>query len=327
MKRILILLLLITSFFFAGCKTAPVEKKDLTVYSPHSVLRNQNIDNSHELTIYFPSFMTKDSPFNNERMIQGDGTIIFLPDGKCMIIDAFDPDSENQLTAFLHSLNISKIDYLIASHNHKDHIGGMPELLENFEIGQYFWNGVHFDTEIDKMVSQKLDDLKIPCNILTKGDKLSISKDNSCSLEVLWPEITEEDKYNAFYNPGRTQRLKNNTSLVFKITYGNFSVLFTGDIYKQVDQKLVELYGSKLESTVLKVPHHGDYYTANSPLFLKTVAPEISVILDNRYVNFIISSRYKKVKSNLLYRKSSGYIKISSDGKDFNVTQSSFSKN
>ena len=325
MKKIFFTILATISFFFSGCKTVPVEKKDLTEYKYRSA-NNISPDNTvPELKIYFPSFMTK-KHFHKEVMIQGDGTVIILPDGKCIVIDAFDPDDNNQLNSFLHSLNIKKIDYLFASHNHLDHIGGIPELLDNFEIGHYFWNGVHFDTNIDKEVTEKLEELNIETSILKKGDSLQLCEAPLCTLEVLWPELSEQDIYDAFYNPGRTQRLKNNTSLVFKITYNDFSVLFTGDIYKQVDRKLVELYGDKLQSTILKVPHHGDYYTASSPEFLKAVSPDISVILDSRYVNFIISSRYRKIKTNLLYRKTGGYILINSNGKDYNVSQKSFIK-
>lgn len=251
-------------------------------------------------------------------MVSGDGIIIITPDNKCIMVDSFDTQARDSLVSFLRELGIKKIDCFIASHNHSDHIGGVPALLENFQIEKYFWNGANFNSEINREINESLIKHQVECQILKEGDLLQFSDDGQCYLEVFWPNLTEDIIHDAYYNPGRTAKLKNNTSLVFKFHYKEFSILFTGDIYKESDRMLVKKYGNKLKSTVLKVPHHGEFYTANSPAFVKTVNPELAVIQDNRYINFIISWIYRKTK--LLYRNSPGCIVIQSDGYSYTVT-------
>ena len=115
------------------------------------------------------------------------------------------------------------------------------------------------------------------------------------------------------------------------MTYGDFSVLFTGDLYKQGDKVLTELYGSELKSTVLKAPHHGEFYTSNNPAFVRAVSPEIAVIQDDQYLRlpiskFVISKIYKKAGSKLLYRHSAGYILITSNGSEYSVKEKTFTE-
>ena len=306
-------------FLFTSCKTTSIEFSGLDNTNSTSITLG--------LKIYFPSFLESEGKRKN-KMVQGDCSIIIFPDGKCMMIDCLDTAGEKDLINFLNSLGIKKIDYFIATHNHRDHIGCLPALLENFQIENYFWNGIHFNTDIDEKVTQTLMDKKINTKILRQGNSLILDEQSFCRLEVLWPkEFSEKEIEKAFYNPEKNQRLRNNTSIVFKLSYGDFSILFTGDIYKKTDRILSELYGTNLKSTILKAPHHGEFYTANSPDFIKAVSPEYAVILDNQYIkhyNYIITSRYKKTKTPLLYRNTPGVIQINTDGKNYQINQYSF---
>ena len=318
-KKIIITLVLLCIFSFSGCKTPPVQKMIPTINQSVINLNKQN------MKIYFPEFSRYDNEKNKDIIQSGDCIIIILPDGKCMITDSFVSTCSNPLVNFLKELGISKIDYLIATHYHSDHIGSMPALINNFEIGSFYSNGADFDSDICRELHQALDNKNIKINVLKQGDSLVLSDSPSeCKIDVLWPNLTDTDLYNLYYNPGRTQKMKNNSSLVFKLSYKDFSLLITGDLYKQGDRELVKKYGQELKSTVLKVPHHGEFYTANSPKFVKTVSPEIAVIQDDRYINFIISNIYKKANANLLYRETSGYILIQSDGHTYNVSETAF---
>lgn len=332
MKKILFLLsiLLGLSIFFS-CKSKPVEKSKFEIKHQYiSVNKDQSISDK-ELKIYFPSFMTYDSAKQTQRMVWGDGAIIILPDDKVMMVDCFDGEGQNQLIDFMKSLGITKIDYFFATHNHMDHIGSVPGLLNNFQIENYYWNGVHFNSYGDKNITNELEKHNINTKIIKEGDSIILCHDPLCKVDVLWPNLTEQDIYDAYYNPGKTERLKNNTSLVFKLTYGDFSILFTGDLYKQGDRALVEKYGSELKSTVLKSPHHGEFYTSNSPEFVQTVSPEIGIIQDDQYLKLpisklVIARIYRKAGAQLLYRHSAGYILITSNGSDYSVTEKNFAK-
>lgn len=318
-------------FLISSCKSKPIEKSKIDIKQQLISQNNNFIYSDQEIKIYIPSFITYDSAKQAERMVWGDGMIIILPDNKIMMVDCFDGEGQNQLIDFMKSLGITKIDYFFATHNHMDHIGSVPGLLNNFSIEHYYWNGVHFNTSGDKYVSQCLENKKVETTVLKEGDSIILCEDPLCKVDVFWPNLTEQDIYDAYYNPGKTERLKNNTSLVFKFTYGDFSILFTGDLYKQGDKILTEKYGSQLKSTVLKSPHHGEFYTSNSPAFVQTVSPEIGVIQDDQYLRLpisklVISKIYKKAGAKLLYRHSAGYILITSNGSDYSVSEKTFDK-
>ena len=304
-----------------ACKTPPIQK---TIDKIH---KSEIIIPQSQLKIYFPQFSIFDEKIKKNRIAHGDGIIIILPDGKCMIIDSFDSEAEKEMVAFVKSLGITKIDYLIATHYHLDHIGGMPALINNFEIGKFYSNGVDFDSGICRKLLESLKNKNLEINVLKQGDTLLLSESqtpNACRIELLWPNLTEQDIHDAYYNPGRTEKLKNNTSLVFKFIYKDFSVMFTGDVYKDGDKAIVKKYGNSIKSTILKAPHHGEFYTANSPLFVKTVAADAAIIQDPSYmVNFIISAIYRRAKTQLLYRDTPGYILVTSDGNNYNISQES----
>lgn len=314
---------LITFFpllFLFGCKTPPVQKTILTITKSEQKLP------SSQIKIYFPQFPIYNDKKKKTEIVRGDGTIVILPNNQCMIIDCFDPEAAEDMVKFVKSLGITKIDYLIATHYHADHIGGMPGLINNFEIGKFYSNGVDFNSGICRNFLALLNEKQIPVNVLKQGDSLILSEaPDECKIEVLWPNFTEEQIYNAYHNPGRTEKLKNNSSLVFKMIYNDFTVLFTGDVYKEGDKALTKQYGSKLKSTILKVPHHGEFYTSNSPVFVKTVAADIGVILDPSYMwNYVITVIYRNAKTKLLYRNTPGFILIESDGYDYKVYEESF---
>lgn len=330
-KSFILIFFLFGLFLISSCKTPPVEQQKISInqqlYSTYSI---EDFSNK-KIKIYFPSFMIYDASQETERMVWGDGMVIILPDEKVMMIDSFDSEGQEQLIDFLKDLSITKIDYFFATHNHMDHIGGVPAILDTFPVDHYYWNGAHFDSAIDQLATQKLEEKQIETTILKQGDSLILCKEPLCKIDVLWPHLSEKDIYNIFYKPGRTAKMKNNSSLVLKLTYGNFSVLFTGDLYKQGENELVKTYGSELKSTILKSPHHGEFYTANGKYFIKTVSPEVTIIQDSIYVvlpisNKVINKLYSDINSKLLYRYSEGYILITSNGSEYSVKESSFTK-
>lgn len=309
---IILFVLLVTS-----CKTTPPVQDTILSIENTSILQSQNL-----LKIYFLQFQVNDEETGKSYFPEGDGTFIILPDGKCMLIDCFADEAGDELVKFLKSLNIKKIDYFIATHYHRDHIGSMSTLLSNFEFGEIYSNGAEFDTRACNDFLSLMDLYDLEVQTLKEGDQLFLSAyPYFCKIDVYWPTLDKKDLFYVYCQPGHTEKMRNNTSLVFKLTYNDFSALFTGDIYKSVDTILSKKYMMLLKSNVLKVPHHGEYYTANSLEFLKTVAPEIAIVEDNQYINSIISKRYKKANINLLYRNTPGYILVQSDGVKYNVSE------
>lgn len=309
-------LLLLSLVILFGCTTPPVQE------SIQKIQKTVINDSSGSMSLFFPTFSYSDVQSGESKIVSGDCIIVLLPNGKTMMVDSFDTTGSECLVSFLRELGIKKIDYLIASHYHVDHIGGMIAVLDNFDIGEFYSNDAPFNSNSWHFLESYLKNNGIAINKLQQGDKLVLSEDPFlCTIDVLWPNLSEEDLYNIYNNPGKTERMKNNSSLVFKLQYKDFSVLFTGDVYKQGDREITKKYGEYLKSTILKVPHHGDIYTSNSFTFVKKVSPEIAIIQDPRYITYFISATYRLVGSTLLYRNSPGYIMIETDGSDYTVNE------
>ena len=207
---------ILISCLFCGCKTPPVQKV-LAASPSRSVLS----ENNSKLKIYFPEFYDE-----NGKVYNGDGTVIILPDDKVIVIDGFKPGAAEQYIAFLHSLNITRIDYLIATHYHSDHIGTFPELIQNFEIGVFYSNGAPIDNSASPLLLDAIKEKQIEHIILKEGDDVEFCPE--VTAHIFWPTLTEQDLYDVMYNPGRTEAKINLTSLVTKITYNNFTILFPG---------------------------------------------------------------------------------------------------
>lgn len=296
--------LLLSTLAFPSCKS-------MNVYTPEQVAPSDFIP---ELQLFFPEFFDA-----KNKEIGGDCSVILFPNNTCMVIDSFMKEAGPQLVEYLKSLGIGKIDYLVVSHFHDDHIGSFPELIENFEIGTVYTSGGHTCDPTTQPFLDSLNAHNLTETILQEGDEVNIS---GCNFKVFSPTLDEQFKYDLMYNPGKTARLINNSSLVFKLTYGNFSMLFTGDVNQNHDKELVAKYGDQLHANVLKVPHHADYYTASSKPFIKAVKPELGIIMDNRFVNRIIpiiKVRYKKQNVPLLWLNESGVINIQADKNNYFV--------
>lgn len=204
---------------------------------------------------------------------QGDSQLIRLPDGENILIDAGTRSTAKALVSYLKDLGVGKLDILIATHPHEDHIGGMPEVIQNFEIGKIY---------VPKVADSQIPTTKIYENFLDavedKGLKLTAAKGGdvildggAARLEFFAPNSEKYDGLNSY-------------SIVTKLTYGQKSFLFTGDAEKDSENEMVEL-GYDLKSDVLKCGHHGSD-TSTSDVFLNAVAPVYAVIscgVDNDY--------------------------------------------
>jgi len=200
---------------------------------------------------------------------QGDSSIVELPDKKVMLIDGgmHEPDMGKAVIApYLWSRGLRNIDYLVLTHPHPDHYGGLIYIMENFKIGEIWLNGRKtFESEI---FFQKIKEKKIQYKVLKRGDVLETDK---YKIYVFHPydEFFADSPRGAFSN-------HNSSSLVLKFESDNASILFTGDIETEAEESLLPL-GTWLKSDIIKVPHHGGR-TSSSAGFLKAVSPQTAVV-------------------------------------------------
>ncbi|WOC32049.1 MULTISPECIES: ComEC/Rec2 family competence protein [Caproicibacterium] len=196
---------------------------------------------------------------------QGDSELLQLPDGKTVLIDSGTSESAKGLVKLLKGLNISKLDIVIATHPHADHIGGMLQVLRNFEIGQYVMPRVaDDDVPTTKLYTNLLKEMKKKKITATQAKAgLTLLNESGCSITLLAPKKAQYTKLN-------------NYSAVAMVTIGAKKFLFTGDAEKESEQEMVKS-GVSLHADVLKCGHHGSK-TSTTTAFLKAVSPTAAVI-------------------------------------------------
>lgn len=200
---------------------------------------------------------------------QGDSELIQLPGGRTMLIDAGTNQAEHDLLSYLDSLGISKLDYVIATHPHEDHIGSMDAIVEHYPIGEFYMSKAVTTTKTYK-------------NLLTAIDRKGLSIHTAKAGVII---IDEPDLKAEFLAPNQEKYEDlNNYSAVVKLTYKNRGFLFTGDAEQLSEQEILK-NGSDISCDVLKVGHHGSK-TSTTTDFLSSAQPEIAVIScgkDNSY--------------------------------------------
>lgn len=197
---------------------------------------------------------------------QGDSEFIELPNKKTMLIDAGVSGLGDNIIKYIKNAGYSKIDYLVATHPHADHIGSMAYIVKNFNIGQVYMPKVSTNTKTYENLLNAVYEKNL--KIQTAASGKNILSDKNCSADILAP--LQIDKSNL-----------NNCSAVIKITYKNKKFLFIGDAEKSE----INSIKSDLSADVLKVGHHGSTNATYSK-FLKSVNPKIAVISvgkDNDY--------------------------------------------
>ncbi len=246
---------------------------------------------------------------------QGESSFVKLPDGKRMLIDGgtTEPDMGRSVIApFLWSQGIKNIDYLVLSHPHPDHFGGLMYIVDNFNVEEIWSSGRV--TEDAESFFQTIREKKIEHRILRRGDLIEAE---GYKIYVFHP-------YDEFYagSPRGEFSNENSDSLVLKIRTENLSVLFTGDIEAEAEENLVHL-SSWLQSDILKAPHHGGK-TSSSRGFLKMVNPGTAVISAGRYNPFNhphdeTIQRYHNAGIRLFRTDRDGAVSITSKNNSYTV--------
>jgi competence protein ComEC len=257
----------------------------------------------------FPS-LSKDLKLTFIDVGQGESILLEFPGHKKMLIDGGGhPEGtydmgEQVVSPFLWDKGIKKIDYLVLTHAHPDHLNGLKAVARNFKIGEYWESFSSLESEPYKEFKRLL-----PSSISRKRLFRDYShQEGKVRIEVLHPEKGEIYVYT----------INNNQSLVLRISYSQVSFLLSGDMEIDAEKKILE-HSTQIKSQVLKSPHHGSY-SSSSQGFLDRVSPEIVVISvgeGNRYgfPDQKILERYKKIGAKIYRTDLHGAVEISSDGR------------
>lgn len=189
---------------------------------------------------------------------QGDSIFIELPNQKCMLIDAGENMYGKSITEYINNLGYQKIDYLVATHPHADHIGSMAYVVKHNDIGEIYMPKVATTTKTYENLLNAISDKGLKVKSAKAG--MNIVDDNDFSINILAPVTIEEDDLN-------------NCSIILKMNYKSDSFLFLGD----AEKKELETVTADMSAEVLKVGHHGSR-TSTTKALLEEVNPKYAVI-------------------------------------------------
>lgn len=197
----------------------------------------------------------------------GHGDAIFLefPQGSTMLVDGGLPSKGEYVAGYLEEWGVSYIDYMMMTHIHDDHIGGLNDVLVNFEVGKVLMSEYYEPTDLYHRFIYLIDSLQVETQIVHRGEMLEI---DGLSVEIINPP------------PGKTMdRLRgpNGASVAMFIDFGDTDILLAADIDKRTDMEIVDFYGDNLEAVVLKVAHHASSFSTTMK-FLSAVKPEVAIV-------------------------------------------------
>lgn len=220
-----------------------------------------------------------------------------------MLIDAGNNADGPKLVNYFKKLGIQNFKYVIGTHPHEDHIGGLDDIINSFNVENVLLPEAYTTTKTFSDVLTAIENKNLEITVPNIGDKINFT---NTSIEVLYVGNQEEGL--------------NDNSIVLKLTYGNYSYLFTGDATNKCEKLMLD---KNIQANVLKVAHHGSD-TSSSDQFLKKVNPEyaiISVGKDNSYghPSDKIIKRLKKYTNNIYETKDYGTIVTISNGDNITI--------
>ncbi len=189
---------------------------------------------------------------------EADCSFIELPDGKTMLIDAGEAENGEQVLKYIKDRKTKKIDFLVGTHPHADHIGGLRTIIEKLEIGKIYMPKVYHNSGVYEKLLTAIKEKGKTVSSPTAGE--IIYENSGLTVMVL---SSNDKEYNSL----------NDYSIVIKIDYKNTSFLFTGDAENEA---LSNIKGD-VRADVLKVAHHGSY-SSGDDAFMKRVKPRYAVI-------------------------------------------------
>lgn len=275
-----LIILLISCSFIVYNVITKVEKKDMTLNSEGNLI-------VHYIDVG-----------------QGDSTFIELPNKETMLIDAGEKSESKKVINYINELGYETINYVVGTHPHSDHIGGLEEVIKTFNIDSIYMPKVVTNSNIYKNL---LTTIKNEDKTIKKAFKdVNIIKDEELNISFLSPT---KDEYSNI----------NNYSAVLKITFGDNNFLFMGDAEIEVEKELEPL----VHYDVLKVGHHGSD-TSSSLDFIKSINPKyaiISVGKDNKYghPDKNIIKKYEDNNIEIYRTDTNGTIKVIADGSSINI--------
>ncbi len=179
-------------------------------------------------------------------------------DGQYLLIDGGNADDSSLLYSYLKNKEVKHLNYVVATHAHEDHVGGIAGALNYASAGVVYCPVTDYDTEAFRNFKKYVEKAGVTITVPKAGDTFNVG---SAAAEIVG------------VNGGSDE---NNTSIILRICYGETSFLFTGDAEREAEQEVLN-GGYDISSTVLKVGHHGSANSTTYP-FLREIMPSVAII-------------------------------------------------
>lgn len=239
---------------------------------------------------------------------QGDSILIQFPDGRNMLVDAGGNDDAATVVNYLKKTGVERVDYLVGTHPHEDHIGSMDTVINEFQIGEVIMPEVTSTTRTFRDVLEAIDRKGLRIRPARAG--MIILEEGQLVARVLSPGGEGYDKLNDY-------------SAVIRLTCGKVSFLLTGDAEALAEREILAS-GAAIKADVLKVGHHGSN-TSTTAAFLKAVGPKYAVISvgvgnDYGHPHRAVLDRLKKQGVEILRTDKQGTVLFTTDGNVLSFT-------
>lgn len=249
-----------------------------------------NVPTNEELKVYFIDVGEAES-------------ILVNSNNKFMLIDAGNNEDGDKLVTYLKSLGVNKLEYVILTHAHEDHAGGMDNIIRSFDIGSFYMPDVSFTSTTFIEMVKELENKGLKYKVPVIGKNIFLGES---SIKFLYVNDNEEDI--------------NSNSIVSKLSYKNVSFLFTGDTTWDVEEILKD---KDIKATVLNASHHGSNDGANYS-FLKKTESKVVVIScgannDYGHPHDKALNKFKSLGMEIYRTDIDGTIIISSDGDNLSI--------
>ena len=250
----------------------------------------------------------------------GQGDAILIETGaQTVLVDTSDVDEQEKLKAELKEAGVKRLDKVILTHPHADHIGGMDVILADFEVGEVYDNGMPSTSKMYLRYMKELKAKDIKRHGLKAGDVLEFG--GGVKFKVLAPSAELVDKGT---KPGYKHD-PNNESVIGQLIFGDFKMMFTGDGEGPEEKEiLASPLGSEVKSQVLKSGHHGSK-TSSSKEWLRAVEPEVGLIScgegnDYGHPHKETLKKYQALKMKVYETDKNGTITLVTDGKGYDIS-------
>lgn len=247
-------------------------------------------------------WLNEDTQTSNQEMVEGalivhmidvgqGDSFLLVQDGRIALVDCGTASAGEDIVKYLQDLGISNIDYVFGTHPHDDHMGGMYEVITNFDIGKVIIPEINNVEVTSNWYLKLMKELKDGGYQVEHPEVGTVYDLGGASLKVIGP--IQEPTSN-----------KNNYSIVLKVSFGEMDMIMTGDAEKTVEKDILEA-GEDIEAEILKLGHHGSD-TSTSEEFLDAINPDYALIsaeVGNKYKHPIISVMEElKERDILVYR-------------------------